>query len=86
VSKRQKFYQRLISGEADADIDFHDLCRLLILLGFEERIRGDHHIFTKTGVEEIINIQPRGAQAKLYQDKQIRNLIRKYGLKIQEEK
>jgi hypothetical protein len=42
--------------------------------------RGDHHVFTKTDVVEIINIQPQGAKAKPYQVKQVRNLIIKYGL------
>jgi len=27
-------------------------------LGFSERIKGDHHIFYKEGIEEIINLQP----------------------------
>ena len=49
-------------------------------LGFDQRIRGDHYIFTKEGVEEILNLQPNGAQAKPYQVKQVRNLIRKYRL------
>jgi len=30
----------------------------MVDLGFEERIKGDHHIFTKDGIAEIINIQP----------------------------
>jgi len=50
-------------------------------LGFDERIRGDHHIFTKNGVEEILNIQPINAKAKAYQVKQVRNIILKYGFK-----
>jgi hypothetical protein len=49
-------------------------------IGFQERVRGDHHVFTKTDVVEIINIQPQGAKAKPYQVKQVRNLIIKYGL------
>ena len=49
-------------------------------LGFEERIRGGHHIFTKDGVPEIINIQPKGSKAKVYQVKQIRDIILKYKL------
>lgn len=47
-------------------------------MGFEERIRGDHHIFSKDGIEEIINLQPKGAKAKPYQVKQVRNIILKY--------
>ena len=50
------------------------------LLGFDERIRGDHHIFTKDGVVEILNLQPRGSQAKPYQVKQVRTVIVKYRL------
>jgi hypothetical protein len=49
-------------------------------LGFAERIRGDHHIFTRDGVEEILNLQPRGSLAKAYQVKQVRNVIVQYKL------
>jgi len=53
---------------------------LLRRLGFDERIRGSHHIFTKDGIEEILNLQPKGANAKPYQVKQMRNVILKYKL------
>nr|WP_319422022.1 hypothetical protein [Pleurocapsa sp. FMAR1] len=49
-------------------------------LGFAERIKGDHYIFTENNIEEIINIQPKNSKAKSYQIKQIRNLIIKYRL------
>jgi hypothetical protein len=49
-------------------------------LGFAERIRGDHYIFTKDGVAEILNLQPRGREAKPYQVKQVRGVIVKYQL------
>jgi hypothetical protein len=51
---------------------------LLRRLGFDERIRGSHHIFTKEGLEDILNLQPKGAKAKPYQVKQVRNVILKY--------
>ena len=54
-------------------------------LGFDERVKGDHHIFTKDGIEEIINLQPRGSAAKPYQVKQVRNLVLQYKLKLGEE-
>lgn len=54
---------------------FDDIVRLLNTLGFEERIRGDHHIFTHEEFMDILNLQPKGAQAKAYQVKQIRELI-----------
>jgi hypothetical protein len=53
---------------------------LLCSLGFDERIRGSHHIFTQEGIEEIFNLQPKGSQAKAYQVKQVRAVILKYQL------
>jgi len=56
------------------------LRQLLNRLGFDERIHGGYHIYTKTEVTEIINLQPKGSKAKPYQVKQVRNLILKYKL------
>ncbi len=70
----------ILRGSADAGIPFADLRRLLLSLGFDERVRGDHHIFTRDGVMEILNLQPKGAHAKPYQVKQVRNVLVKYGL------
>ena len=58
---------------------------LLAGLGFDERIRGDHHIFTKAGVEEIVNLQPKGSMAKPYQVKQVRNVILRYRLGVDDD-
>ena len=76
---RQTLFQ-VLRGTSDANIRFADLRKLLVALGFVERIKGGHHIFTQGGVEEIVNIQPKGAKAKPYQVKQIRLLITKYKL------
>lgn len=64
MSKHAKTLQRVIDGKSDANIRFDDLRALLDYLGFTERIRGDHHIYTREGVDEILNLQPRGALAK----------------------
>jgi hypothetical protein len=80
MNKRQKFLDRILSGASDADIDFDELCSLLIRMQFDERIRGDHHIFTRSGTVEILNLQPKGGQAKPYQVKQVRAVILKYNL------
>lgn len=69
-----------LRGTADANIHFSDLRRLLERLGFDERTKGSHHIFTRVGVAEILNIQPKGSKAKAYQVKQVRQLILKYRL------
>lgn len=67
-------------GSSDANINFHDLCGLLKRLGFAERIRGSHHIFTREDVLEILNLQPKNGKAKPYQVKQVRGVILKYRL------
>ena len=72
-----KILRRVLSGTADAAIRFNDLCQLLESLGFEKRVRGSHHLFRKSGVEEKINLQRSGSQAKPYQVKQVRAIILK---------
>ena len=72
---------KVLSGIVDTNIRFSDLRNLVISLGFNERIKGDHFIYSRTGIIEIINIQPlKDGKAKAYQIKQIRNIILKYKL------
>lgn len=73
----EKTLRRLLSGTADAAIRFDDLCHLLESLGFEKRVRGSHHLFRKSGVEERVNPQRAGTNAKPYQTKQVRAVILK---------
>ncbi len=80
MTRSDKLLERVLRGTSDANIPFDGLRHLLEELGFEERTRGSHHIFTKTGVEEILNLQPRGSHAKPYQVKQIRYVILRYKL------
>ena len=80
MAKFSKILERILTGTSDANISFNGLCRLLQGLGFEERIKGSHHIFTRDAVEEILNLQPKGNKAKPYQVKQVRQVILKYRL------
>jgi predicted RNA binding protein YcfA (HicA-like mRNA interferase family) len=85
LSQRDKLLIKILRGTSDANIPFDQLCQLLSTLGFEERIRGSHHIFAKEGIEEILNLQPKQSQAKAYQVKQVRAIILKYQLGGQDE-
>lgn len=80
VGKIEKTLDRVLRGNADANIRFDDLSALLQHLGFIKRTRGDHHIFTRDGVVEILNIQPKRGKAKAYQVKQVRGVLTSYGL------
>ena len=80
MSKVGRTLERILRGTSDANVRFDDLCQLLQRLGFAERIKGDHHIFSRDSVEEILNLQPRGTLAKAYQVKQVRDVIVRYQL------
>ena len=75
-----KLLERVLSGRADANIGFNDLVGLLRDLQFQERTKGSHHIFSRSGIVEILNLQPKGSKAKPYQVRQVRQLILKYRL------
>ena len=80
MTKQEKTLSKVLRGTSDAGIGFRDLRHLLVRLGFEERIRGSHQIFTREGMEEILNLQPKGDKAKPYQVKQVRRVILTYKL------
>ena len=82
MSHQDKILLKVLSGGQDRSMKFHELPKLLYMLGFHCRVKGDHFIYWKEGIDEIINIQPDGNMAKPYQVRQIRNIILKYGLEV----
>lgn len=74
----EKVYNALMNGKKDNNIRFSDLQKLLDKLGFKFRVKGDHFIYYRKDIPEIINIQPKGNKVKGYQVKQIRRLLIKY--------
>ena len=57
--KVRRTLERILDGSSDANIAFDDVRTLLKSLGFSERIRGSHHIFSREDVAEILNLQPQ---------------------------
>jgi len=45
MSRLNKVLNQILRGNSDANIDFSDLCSLLEVLRFRERVSGSHHIF-----------------------------------------
>ncbi len=80
MSTYEKLLLKIMCGTQDSNISFSELQKILSIFGFSYRIKGDHFIYTKDEVEEIINIQPKGNKAKPYQVKQVRSIIIKYKL------
>ena len=85
MGQYEKLVQRILSGRQDTSISFSEIVSLMQKLGFSIRIKGSHHIFSQEDIDEIINLQPDGSKAKAYQIKQIRDIIIKYQLGVENE-
>ncbi len=84
MSTNDRILSRVIGGESDSNISFNRLRQLLLRLGFDERVRGSHRIFRKTGVEKRINLQRDGSTAKAYQVRQVRAMILRNGFAVED--
>lgn len=80
MAGRDKILDQVLRGTSDANVGFNDLRHLLLRLGFEERTSGGHHMFRRSGIRELINLQKDGSKAKPYQVRQVRRIITVYGL------
>ena len=80
MARSERIRKNVLGGGSDANIRFDDLRSLLFSVGFEERRRGSHHLFSKPGVAERVNLQRDGSHAKPYQVRQVRRVLLKYEL------
>ena len=80
MARTTKTLEQVLRGTSDANVAFAAMRKLLATLGFEERVKGSHHIFSRAGVEEILNLQSKGSKCKPYQVKQVRSVILRYKL------
>jgi predicted RNA binding protein YcfA (HicA-like mRNA interferase family) len=76
----EKILEKILRGESEANIRFEELCHLLQAKGFRMRVSGSHHIFTRTGVMQRLNLQREGGKAKPYQVRQVRRILTEYKL------
>ncbi|MCY3844501.1 MAG: type II toxin-antitoxin system HicA family toxin [Acidobacteria bacterium] len=80
MARSERILKDVLGGGSDANIRFDDLRNLLSSIGFEQRTRGSHHLFSRSGVVERVNLQRDGSHAKPYQVRQVRRILLKYGL------
>ncbi len=76
----RKTLDSLLSGTSDYNIRFTELIGMLRAMGFHERIRGSHHLYSRQGIRELIDVQPEGGMAKAYQVRQVRKIFQNYNL------
>lgn len=72
MGKHEKVMEKILRGTSDTNIAFDDIRGMLLHLGFDERIRGSHHVYRREGIEEKINMQRPGSKAKPYQVRQVK--------------
>jgi predicted RNA binding protein YcfA (HicA-like mRNA interferase family) len=81
---KKKLLQKIISNSRN--IGFDEFSLLVEAFGFRlDRVSGSHHIFKKSGIRELVNIQNVQGKAKPYQIRQFLTLIERYNLLLEEE-
>lgn len=82
---RKRLLRRLSQG-ALQNVKFAEARDLVEAFGFQlARTRGSHHIFTRSGVPELISLQNVRGEAKPYQLRQFLRLVERYNLVLEEE-
>jgi predicted RNA binding protein YcfA (HicA-like mRNA interferase family) len=82
--KPAKTWEPIVAGSRD--IRFRDFEQLLRAFGFElDRQSGSHRIYRYPKLRLRMKVQPEGAKAKLYQIRQLLELVETYGLRLRNE-
>jgi len=80
MTQSDKLYQQLLR-DPRRPLSFRDFVRVIRDFGFVEiRVRGSHRSYKHPDAATLLVIQPRGADAKPYQQKQFLDMIEEYGL------
>ncbi len=81
MSDPDKTKAALLDSARDYSHRFTDVVGFLAAVGWRQRIKGSHHIFTRPGVPILLNLQPeKNGKAKAYQIRQLRLVLEKYKL------
>ncbi|MBY0282527.1 MAG: type II toxin-antitoxin system HicA family toxin [Sphingomonas sp.] len=82
MSKISKLHAWIVANPR-ASIPFRDFERLVVAFGFSPiRQLGSHRLYARPDVRFVVNIQPRGKEAKSYQIQQFLAMCDQYGLKL----
>ena len=75
----------LLVLQGSRNVRFGDFTRMVEAFGFRlARVNGSHHLFTRSGIPEAVNLQSYHGEAKPYQIRQFLKLVEKYGLKLED--
>jgi len=83
--KKRKLLQKLLSGSKN--IRFSEAVLGAEMFGFQlDRIKGSHHIFVHPKIPELVSLQNVKGKAKVYQVKQLLEIIERYNLQMEDDK
>lgn len=82
--KKKKLLRKALTSPKN--FRFSDMIALVEAYGFRlSRSSGSHHIYTRPGVAELINLQEVDGKAKPYQVGQFLRLVERYNLELEED-
>jgi len=77
--EREEIYRKF--KERPANVRFEEVCKAAEIFGFKFKGgKGNHRIFARAGVKELLNFQNVTGMAKPYQVRQFIRIIEKYNL------
>ncbi len=75
----------LLLQSTDRSVSFRDFIALLEAFGFKHsRTKGSHRSYTHLNCAKLLVIQPLGKDAKRYQVREFLDLVREFGLHMDE--
>ncbi len=81
---RRKLLKRIL--ESPHNVRFAEFVDLVQGFSFRlDRVRGSHHLFRRSDISEIINIQDSRGEAKPYQIRQFLRIVERYNLKLEDD-
>jgi hypothetical protein len=81
VPDPEKTKAALLEAARDYGHRFADIVHFLERNGWKSRQKGSHHIFTRSGVPILLNLQPeKDGKAKGYQVRQVRRALIQFNL------
>jgi len=84
MSKKRKLLEKILS--VSKSIQFDEMVSLVEVFGFIlSRVNGSDHIFTRSDIPAIVNLQNRKGKAVPYQVRQFLALVEEYALTLEDE-
>jgi len=81
---RRRLLRRLASGSL-RNVRYADFSDLVEAFGFRlARTSGSHHIYAHPDIDELLNLQNVGGDAKPYQIRQFLRLVERYNLRLRD--